>query len=175
MIAWTRRSGLMPEKPLRMAAIPPECFRVLSSRMAPKMIHRIATVRINPCRVEARTRVKVMSQATRAISAVTRKTMGMATLAAMRMPISRMPASMSGTKAIKARVVSVMVLGSLVVSLFVISVVSKLAVSRRGKARTRRHDKPTSEIVLDWDIGQTNVVLTTPRPIILQIYCLTVG
>ncbi|AMD00912.1 hypothetical protein LOKO_01844 [Halomonas chromatireducens] len=72
MMACTRRSGLMPEKPLRMAVMPPECFMALSSRMAPKMIHRIETVRIKPCNEEAMTRVKVISQANRAMRAVTR-------------------------------------------------------------------------------------------------------
>ena len=39
MIAWMRRSGLILAKPARIAVMPPEYFRVLSSRMAPKMIH----------------------------------------------------------------------------------------------------------------------------------------
>lgn len=76
--------------------------------MAPKMIHRIATVSIRPCRVEARTRVKLICQASRPISAVTTKTIGMATRAAMRRPISSTPASTRGTKASSASVVSFM-------------------------------------------------------------------
>ncbi len=96
---WTRRSGLMLEKPRRIELIPPECFSVLSSRIAPKMIQRIAAVRIRPWKVEAMTRLRVMSQASRPISAVRTKTSGMAYLAGQRKPISSTPASTSGTKA----------------------------------------------------------------------------
>ncbi|MOA02701.1 hypothetical protein D3C78_1221670 [compost metagenome] len=97
--AWTRRSGLILAKPWRMALIPPECLRVLSSRMAPKMIQRIAAVRIRPCSVEATTRLRVMSQAVRPMTAVMTNTSGMAYLAGQRKPISSTPASTSGTKA----------------------------------------------------------------------------
>jgi len=96
---WTRRSGLTLEKPRRIELIPPECFNVLSSRIAPKMIQRIAAVRIRPCKVEAMTRLRVMSQASRPISAVRTNTSGMAYLAGQRKPISSTPASTSGTKA----------------------------------------------------------------------------
>ncbi|MNF15918.1 hypothetical protein D3C80_2187200 [compost metagenome] len=63
------------------------------------MIQRIAAVRIRPCKVEARTRLNDMSQASRPISAVSRKTTGMAYLAGQRKPTSNMPASTSGTNA----------------------------------------------------------------------------
>ncbi len=72
MMAWMRRSGLMVVKPARMAVIPPECLRVFSSRIAPKMIHSRPRVISRPCRVEASTRLRLMSQANRPTAAVTR-------------------------------------------------------------------------------------------------------
>jgi len=63
MMAWMRRSGLMVAKPARIAVIPPEYFSVFSSRMAPKMIHSTPIVITRPCRVEASTRLKLISQA----------------------------------------------------------------------------------------------------------------
>ena len=91
----------MLAKPPRMALMAPECFRVLSSKIAPKMIHKIAPVSTKPCRLDARTRLKVMSQAVSAISTVTSKTIGIARLAGQFRPTSSTAASTSGTKAIK--------------------------------------------------------------------------
>ena len=99
MIACTRRSGLMPEKPLRMARMPPECLSVLSSRIAPKMIHRIEAVSTNPWRLEATTRTHVISQASRAMATVTAKTTGIAYFAGQRNPTSRTPARTRGKNA----------------------------------------------------------------------------
>ncbi|MNC18528.1 hypothetical protein D3C75_664300 [compost metagenome] len=72
MIAWMRRSGLMVAKPARIAVMPPECLRVLSSRMAPKMIHSTPMVMIRPCTVEASTRLRLISHTYRPMPAVSR-------------------------------------------------------------------------------------------------------
>jgi len=72
MIAWMRRSGLMVLNPARMAVMPPECLRVLSSRMAPKMIHSSPRVISRPCSVEARMRLKLISQANSPTPAVSK-------------------------------------------------------------------------------------------------------
>ena len=150
MIACTRRSGLMPEKPLRIALMPPECLRVLSSRMAPKMIHRIETVRIRPWKVEASTRVALISQANRAIRAVTTNTIGMAVLAAMRRPISSTPASTRGTKASSARRVSFMER---------VSSISSQQGARAAKRRPGVLDsgtlRPGPRAFHRWEIGMT--------------------
>jgi len=71
MMAWMRRSGLIVAKPDRIAVMPPEYLSVFSSRMAPKMIHSTPTVITSPWRVEASTRLMLMSQAKSAINAVT--------------------------------------------------------------------------------------------------------
>ena len=70
-ITWMRRSGVMRAKPLRMLAMPPECFSVFSSSSAPKMIHSTCTVMMMPSSVAARTRLKLTPQAVSAIRAVT--------------------------------------------------------------------------------------------------------
>ena len=70
--AWIRRSGLMVAKPARIAVMPPECLRVLSSRMAPKMIHSTPPVITRPWTVEARMRLKLMSHTVRPMPAVSR-------------------------------------------------------------------------------------------------------
>ena len=70
MIAWMRRSGLIVAKPARIAVMPPEYFSVLSSRMAPKMIHSTPTVITSPCRVEASTRLRLISHTYRPMPAV---------------------------------------------------------------------------------------------------------
>ncbi|MCY1547023.1 hypothetical protein D9M68_830560 [compost metagenome] len=67
-----RRSGLIVAKPARIAVIPPECFRVFSSRMAPKMIQSTPAVITRPCRVEASMRLRLMSQANKPTPAVSR-------------------------------------------------------------------------------------------------------
>lgn len=72
MMAWMRRSGLMVAKPARIAVMPPECLRVFSSRIAPKMIHSTPTVMIRPCTVEASTRLRLMSHTYRPMPAVSR-------------------------------------------------------------------------------------------------------
>jgi hypothetical protein len=84
--------------------IPPEYFRVFSSRMAPKMIHSTPTVITRPCRVEASTRLKLMSQTKRPMAAVSRYTIGIARLAGQRRPTSRTAASRIGEKARKASI-----------------------------------------------------------------------
>lgn len=68
----TRRSGLMRANPLRMLAMPPECFRVFSSSSAPKMIHSTWTVMISPSSVAAAIRLRLTPQASNAIAAVTK-------------------------------------------------------------------------------------------------------
>src|SRR5690554_2768254 len=82
--------------------MPPECFKVLSNRIAPKIIHKIPAVTTSPCRVEARTRLKLISQKNNAIVAVMAKTNGIACLAGQRKPISKIAASKIGAKANKA-------------------------------------------------------------------------
>ncbi len=72
MMAWMRRSGLMVVKPARMAVMPPECFSVFSSRIAPKMIHNRPSVITRPCSVDAMIRLKLMSQTNRPMAAVNR-------------------------------------------------------------------------------------------------------
>ncbi len=99
MMAWMRRSGLMVVKPARMAVMPPECFKVFSSRMAPKMIHNRPRVITRPCSVEAMIRLKVMSQTNSPMAVVNRYTSGMARLAGQRSPISMTAASRMGVKA----------------------------------------------------------------------------
>ncbi|MNT80413.1 hypothetical protein D3C72_2198640 [compost metagenome] len=89
----------MLAKPSRIARMPPECLRVLSSRMAPKMIHSTDRVISTPCTVEDRTRLRLMSQANSAISAVTMKTSGIAFLADQLRPISNSAESRIGRKA----------------------------------------------------------------------------
>ena len=44
----TRRSELIPAKPLRMAVTAPECLSVLSSKIAPKMMKRMSKVMKRP-------------------------------------------------------------------------------------------------------------------------------
>ncbi len=99
MMAWIRRSGLMVVKPARMAVMPPECLRVFSSRIAPKMIHNRPSVITRPCSVEAMMRLTLMSQTNSPMAAVNRKTSGMARLAGQRRPISMIAASRMGVKA----------------------------------------------------------------------------
>ena len=106
--ACTRRSGLMPEKPLRMAVIPPECFSVLSSKIAPKIIHSRPAVWMRPCTVDAATRLNDISHAVRPIMAAVRKTIGIAILAGILKPMSKIPASNSGRNASRASIVSFM-------------------------------------------------------------------
>ena len=71
MIAWIRRSGLIVANPARMAEMPPEYLSVFSSRIAPKMIHSTPMVITRPWRVEASTRLTLMSHTNRPMSAVT--------------------------------------------------------------------------------------------------------
>ena len=97
----TRRSGLMLAKPPRMALMAPECFSVLSSKIAPKMIHNTAPVRIRPCSIDAMTRLTDMPQALRAITTLRISTAGMARLAGQLKPTSSTAASTSGAKASK--------------------------------------------------------------------------
>jgi hypothetical protein len=53
---WTRRSVLIRLNPARIEVIAPECFSVLSSRIAPKMMSRMSNVMMRPCTVDAATR-----------------------------------------------------------------------------------------------------------------------
>ena len=89
----------MPENPLRIAEIPPECLSVFSSRIAPKMIHRIEIVSIRPCSDEAMTRTNGICQAKTANSTVYRYTIGIAVRAASRRPINKIAASSNGVNA----------------------------------------------------------------------------
>ena len=56
MMIWTRRSSLMLRKLRRIAETPPDCSRVLSSRIAPKMMTSRSKVRNSPCTEDAATR-----------------------------------------------------------------------------------------------------------------------
>lgn len=86
------------ENSLRMAAMAPECVKVFSSRIAPKMIPRLAPVRIRPCSVDARTRLKVITHAVSTITAALMGTTGIARRAGQLKATSRMAARISGKK-----------------------------------------------------------------------------
>ncbi len=115
--ACTRLSGLMSVNPLRIAVIPPECFKVLSSKMAPKIIHRMEAVRIRPCRAEATTRLTLICHAVRAITVVTMNTIGMTTLAVILNPINSTPARISGRNASSASAVLLIFVAPLVLQI----------------------------------------------------------
>ena len=48
MMTWTLRSGVIFAKPARIAAMAPECFNVLSNRIAAKMMNRISNEMKSP-------------------------------------------------------------------------------------------------------------------------------
>ena len=98
-ITWIRRSGLILEKPLLIVITAPEYFSVLSSIMAPKIIHKIPTVIIKPWIVEAKILVKLTSQNKKAIRHVIINTIGIEYFAAKRKPTNKIPANKIGVKA----------------------------------------------------------------------------
>ena len=66
MMTCTRRSVLISAKPSRMACIAPLCRRVLSSRMAPKMMKISVAAMISPLTLAARIRVSGTRQTSQA-------------------------------------------------------------------------------------------------------------
>ncbi len=102
MTTCTRRSSLMPWKLRRIAATPPECSSVLSSRIAPKMISRMSKVMNRPWIVDAAMRCGSTRQMLQARATAATYTSGIAYLAATRNPTSSTPASKIGVTATSA-------------------------------------------------------------------------
>jgi hypothetical protein len=103
MIAWTRRSGLMPVNPARIVDIAPLLVSVSSSSSAPKTMNSSVPAMIRPWMLDAAMADGAISHPKAATARTTTKPTGMACLAGQRRPTSRIPTTTMGDRASRLR------------------------------------------------------------------------